>query len=233
MRSLITKELGFYFNTYLGYIVAILFGVFANFLFVKDLFLRGDTSMRPFFDLAPWLFLIFIPALTMRIFAQEKQNKTLEILLTLPLKEWQLVIGKFVALFIFCLLTLALTLTIPFSLSTMGGIAKGEVIISYVGLSFIIGAFISAGIFFSSITKNQIIAFLASILFLFFTLVFGGDFFATIIPSSLRELLIYFIPGYHYEVFLKGIIDIRGLVYFISFIGLFLFLATVNVKTRE
>ncbi len=231
--SLIKKELAFFLNTYLGYLVAVLFAVFANFLFIKDLFLRGDTSMRPFFDLVPWLFLIFIPALTMRVFAQERQNHTLEVLLTLPVDEKAMVIAKFVALLIFCGICLTLTLSLPITLALLGGVALTEVIVSYCGVLLIIASFIAVGMFFSALTKNQIVAYLVTIIVLFFTLVFGGDFFATFIPSSLRELIIYFVPAYHYELFLKGIIDLRALMYFVSFTGLFLFLTTVTLKTRE
>src|SRR5438045_3150828 len=98
MKPLYKKELNFYLNNPIGYITIVLFAAIANFLFVKDIFLAGSASMRPFFDLVPWLLLIFIPALAMRSFSEERKSNTLELLLTLPVSETQIVLAKFFAL---------------------------------------------------------------------------------------------------------------------------------------
>src|SRR3989344_5665671 len=98
MKNLYKKEIAYYLNNPIGYIVVILFAVFANFLFVKDIFVVGSASMRPFFSFLPWLFLVFVPALTMRILSEEKRVNTLEVLLTLPVSETQVVLAKFFAL---------------------------------------------------------------------------------------------------------------------------------------
>src|SRR3990167_478658 len=128
MYTLYKKELGYYLNNPVGYIIVILFGVFANFLFVKDLFLIGTASMKPFFAFIPWLFLIFIPALSMRILSEEKRTNTLETLLTLQISETQIVIAKFLALLTIAAIGLVLTLSLPVSLAVLSGLYLPEAI---------------------------------------------------------------------------------------------------------
>jgi len=233
MTNLLKKELSYYFNNPVGYIIAVLFAIFANFLFIKDLFLRGDSSMRPFFDLLPWLLLIFLPALTMRIFAEEKRVNTIEVLLTLPISETSLVLAKFCALLIFSLLILALTFLIPLTLTFIGKPYLPEITVAYGGAFLLSASFIAVSLFFSSSTKNQIVAFLSSVLTIFFLLLLGSDFFASFIPRFLQENLNTFSPLYHYSNFLKGLVDLRSLLYFISFSVLFIFLSVINLEKRD
>lgn len=233
MSNLFKKEISYYFNNPIGYIIAILFSIFVNFLFVKDLFLRGNSSMRPFFEIFPWLALVFIPALTMRIFAEEKRVNTIEVLLTLPISEGQVVLAKFLALLIFSLFTLTLTFSLPVTLMVIGRPYLPEIIVSYLGASLIFASFISLSMFFSSVTKNQIVAFLTSVLTIFVLIVFGSDFFASFLPRIVHQSLSYFSPIYHYNNFLKGLIDIRSTIYFISLACLFIFLTTINLEKRD
>jgi len=233
MVNLFKKELSYYFNNPIGYIIAILFAVFANFLFIKDLFLRGDSSMRPFFDILPWLFLIFISALTMRIFAEERRVNTIEVLLTLPISETTIVVAKLFALLIFSGFILLLSLSIPLTLMAIGKPHLLEIIMAYGGVFLLSASFISVSIFFSSLAKNQIVAFLCSVLTIFLLMVVGGDFLAFFIPRFIQENLNFFSPLYHYSNFLKGLVDLRSVVYFISFTMLFVFLTVINLEKRE
>lgn len=233
MLTLLKKELSYYFNNPVGYIVAILFAVFANFLFIKDLFLRGDSSMRPFFDILPWLFLVFIPALTMRIFAEEKRVNTIEVLLTLPISETNIVIAKFAALLIFSVFILLLTLLVPLTLMLVGKPYLPEIGVAYCGSFLLSAGFISVAVFFSSLTKNQIVAFLCSILTIFLLMVIGGDFLASFVPRFIQENLNSFSPLYHYNNFLKGLVDLRSVVYFASLTTLLIFLTVINLEKRE
>ena len=227
------KEINFYLNNPLGYIVAAIFAVFANFLFMKDLFLRGNTSLRPFFDLIPWLLLIFIPALTMRVFSEEKRLQTIELLLSLPINEKIIVWGKYMGTFIYSLVALVLTLSIPLTVNYLGRVNITEVIVSYLGVIFLIGLFLSVSIWFSSLAKNQIVAFLVSIVVLFLSVAAGGDFFAPILPRVFLEIVNMYTPLYHYNSFLKGIIDLRSLIYFGSVSYFFIYLTIVNLKSRQ
>ncbi len=233
MLTLYKKELQYYLNNPIGYIVVILFSVFVNFLFVKDIFVVGVASMRGFFDIAPWLLMIFIPAVTMRIFSEEKRINTLEILLSLPVGEEKIVIAKFLALLTIVAIGLGLTFSLPLSLSFLTKIYLPEVIVGYLGLILFSIMAISFSMIFSLLTKNQVVAFLASAIVIFISLVLGGDFFASILPRLVRDFLIYFSPQYHLLNFEKGVIDLRGVFYFLSGTIIFLLINIFLLKNRD
>lgn len=233
IKPLFKKELAYYLNNPVGYIVAILFAMFANFLFIKDLFLKGDSSMRSFFEVMPWLILIFIPALTMKVFAEEKRINTIETLITLPIYETAIVLAKFFSLVSFTLITLTLTISIPISLSTLGKIVLPEIIVSYIGVIFFSIALIAMAMYFSSTTKNQVLAFLFSVITGFILIVIGSNFLSTMLPNFIQEWLIFLSPIYHYENFLKGVLDIRAIGYFLSFSLTFIFLTIINLEKRD
>ena len=238
MLALYKKELQFYLNNPIGYIVIVLFGVFANFLFVKDIFVYGSASLRPFFDILPWLMMVFIPAVAMRSFSEEKRNNTIEILLSLPISETQIVLAKFFALLTLVSIGLILTVSLPVSLyflvtGTGSRIHIPELFIGYFGQILIAAAFLSISMFFSSQTKNQIIAFLASTITLFFLIIFSTDFVASFLPFIVQTGLVYLSPVSQVEGFSKGVVDVRSLYYFLSFVIVFLFLTIVDVERRE
>ena len=237
MKALLKKELSFYLNNPLGYIVIILFSVFANFMFVKDIFVTGSASMRPFFDVLPWLLMVFVPALVMRMIAEEKRTNTMEVLMSLPVSETQIVLSKFFAAWLLTAIGLILTLGLPISMYVLTGQVGGriylpEVFVGYIGELFVAAAFISISLFFSSLTKNQIVAFLASIVTIFFLVIFSTEFASSIIPPVLESGLNYLSPVVQLSGFSKGLIDVRALFYFISFTSLFLFLTVVDLERR-
>ncbi len=233
MFTLYKKELDYYLNNPIGYITVILFAVFANFLFVKDIFLVGSASMRPFFGLAPWLLMVFVPALTMRIISEEKRVNTIEVLLTLPVSESQLILAKFFALLTILALAFVLTLGLPISLSFLTKIYLPEILIGYLGILMLGVSFISLSMFFSSQTKNQVVAFLASVLIIFFFLAISTDFLSTVLPKTIQDFTSYFSPVYHLQNFTKGIIDFRSVFYFFSLTILFLFLTVIDLEKRS
>jgi ABC-2 type transport system permease protein len=232
MYTLYKKELNYYLNNPIGYIVIVLFAVFANFLFVKDLFIVGSASMRPFFNLLPWLLLVFIPTLSMRSLSEEKRANTLETLLTLPLSETQIVLSKFLSLFTITGIGLLLTMGLPVSLSLLTRLYLPEIIVGYLGVLSLSAFFISISMFFSSLTKNQVISFLISAIVLFGLLVVATDFTASVLPRFMQDAVSYFSPLYHLESFVKGMIDLRSLVYFFSGVVLFLFLTITDLEKR-
>ncbi len=233
MFTLYKKELNYYLHNPIGYIITILFGVFANFLFVKDLFVVGSASMRSFFTIIPWLFIIFIPALSMRAIAEEKRTNTLELLLSLPLSETQIVVSKFLALLTLVAIGLGLTLGLPVSLSYLVHLYLPEILVGYLGLLFVAFFFISISLYFSSQTKNQVVAFLFSAVVLFVLILLSTDFLATIFPKFIQDFLSYFSPLYHLENFMKGILDVRSVFYFVSFSLVFLFLTIIDLEKRN
>ncbi len=233
MKSLYKKEIGYYLNNPIGYIIVILFGVFANFLFVKDIFLIGTASMKPFFSFLPWLFMIFIPALSMRILSEEKRTNTLETLLTLPISETQIVTAKFFALLTVVCIGLLLTLSLPISLAFLSGLYFPETLVGYLGAISISASFIAVCMFFSSQTKNQVVAFLSSVIVLFLLIVLATDFISTIFPRILLDYAILFSPTYHLQNFIKGILDFRSIFYFLGITTIFLFLTIIDLEKRQ
>jgi len=238
MIALFKKEIQFYLNNPLGYIVLVLFGVFANFLFVKDIFVYGSASLRPFFEILPWVYMIFVPAVTMRLIAEEKRTNTMEVLLSLPISEIQIVLAKYLSALFMSVFGLVLTLGLPISMYILTGsigtrIYLPEVFTGYFGVILLVSVFVSISLYFSSVTKNQILAFLMSVVVLFFLVIFSTDFSASILPGFLQEHLNYFSPMTQAENFFKGVIGLRSTFYFLSMTVLFLFLTVVDIEKRK
>lgn len=233
MKNLFKKEINYYLNNPIGYIIVILFAVFANFLFVKDIFVVGVASIKSFFVIVPWLFLVFIPALTMRILSEEKRVNTIEVLLTLPISETQIVLSKFFALLTLTIISLFLTIGLPASLFFLSKIYLPEVLVGYLGLILTGATMIAISLYFSNLTKNQVVAFLSSVLLIFLLLVFSTDYFANFLPKFISDFLIYFSPNFHLQNFVKGVIDFRSVFYFISLTLVFLFLTIIDLEQKK
>ena len=233
LKALYKKELNYYLNNPLGYIIAILFAVFVNFWFIKDVFVVGTTSMRSFFDFTPWLMMVFIPALAMRVFSEEKKSNTIEVLLTLPVEEWEIILAKFFTLLTMVFLSLLLTIGLPLSLSFLSKIYLPEIIIGYLGLLFLSGLMISFSMIFSLLTKNQIVAFLISLLGNFVFLVLGSDFFAGYLPKIISDLIIYYTPLYHLSFFNRTVLELRSIGYFFTFTLAFLLVSKFLLESRD
>src|SRR3989344_1626708 len=233
MKNLYKKELNYYLNNPIGYIVVLLFAVFANFIFVKDIFVVGSASLRPFFNFLPWLFMVFVPALLMRIFSEEKRANTIEVLLTLPVSEFQIVLAKFLAILTLVGFGLILTLGLSLSLSLLATLYLPEIMVGYLGAILLAALFVALTTFFSSQTKNQVVAFLASALTVFFLLVAGSEFTANLLPQFILDFLLYFSPINHLDNFVKGVIDLRSIFYFVGFTAVFLFFTVINLEKRN
>lgn len=233
MFTLFKKEVRYYLNNPIGYIVMGLFAVTVNFLYMKDIFVTGSVSIQSFFSLMPWIFLVFVPALTMRSFAQEKGLNTIEILLTLPISETQLVVAKFLALTTATLISLVLTLAIPLTFIFLSHIFIPEIIVGYLGCVLLATTFISISLFFSSLTKNQIVSFLSSILVLFLLLGISSELLSSVLPKVIQDVLVVFSPVYHFQNFMKGIVDLRSVYYFLSVTVLFVLFTNIRLKKRD
>lgn len=233
MKAIYNKELGHFFNNPLGYIVVVLFALFGNFLFVKDIFAVGSASMNPFFITTGWLMAIFIPALTMRTFAEEKRTNTIETLLTLPIREWDIVIGKLLAILTVVAIALALTLGLPITLMILAHLYLPEILIGYLGIFLMAAMFTSVSMFFSLKTNNQIVAFFISAVALFILIAFSSDFVAAFVPRSISDTIIFILPSTHLDPFIKGVLDLRSTVYFLLFTGLFVYLTASELEERQ
>jgi len=235
-KSIFIRELMSYFNSPIAYIFIVVFVMMTGGLFMTNFFLIGNADMRYFFDLLPIILCIFIPAVTMRIWAEEKKGNTFELLLTFPMDTYKLVLGKFAASFIFYLITLAATLFIPMMLIFVGKPDIGPIIGGYLGSLLIGGFFLSVGIFISGLCIDQIIAFIVSMMACFFFYLSGLDFMASLVdgwfPGVGSFLKMNFGMTRHFSGFEKGVIDNRDILYFIVMTGAFLALNIFSIEDR-
>lgn len=230
---LFKKELLSYFNSPIAYIFIAVFLIVGNWLFFKSFFLYGQNIMRSYFDLLPWIFLFLAPALTMRLWAEEKKSGTIEFLLTLPITNWQVVLAKFFSALFFLFITIILSISIPVTLSNLGNVDYGPIVGGYFGALLLGGAYLSLGMFISSMTKNQIIAFIVGLASCFIAYVIGADFVLVSAPQFLAPFMKFLGLGSHFYNISKGIIDSKDIIYYISFIFMFLFLNTKVIEGRK
>lgn len=227
------KELKVYFNSPIAYIFITIFLGISSWIFFRNFFLIGQISMQGFFGFLPWLFLFLIPAITMRLWAEEKKIGTIEVLLTWPIKDYQAVVGKFLASLIFLIISLGLSLSIPITISTIGSLDWGIVIAGYLGAIFLGAAYLAIGLWITSLTENQIIAFILAVAVCFLIFIVGESFVTSTLPSFLGEIAQYLGIGHHFNSIGRGVIDSRDIIYYISVIGFFLYLNTRQIESRK
>lgn len=233
---IITKrELDSFFDSLIAYIMLTLFLGFSGFftwLLGADIFLTGQASLESFFNVAFWTLFFFIPALTMRLLAEEKKTGTIELLLTKAVTDRQVVVGKFLSTLLLVAIGLAFTLPYVITISTIGNMDLGQVLCGYLGLLLMSAMYTSIGLYASSITSNQIVAFLAALLIgIFFHVIFGmlaqqltgwpGQVFETLSLTS------------HFDSISRGVVDTRDVLYFLSIIVIGLLLAELSLTRRN
>ncbi|MDZ4712707.1 MAG: ABC transporter permease subunit [bacterium] len=234
MKNILTifkKELRSYFNSPIAYIVIVVFLVITGWFFTSSLFIGGVVTMRNVFDIIPFIFLFFIPAISMRSFSEEKKTGTIELLLTKPISDLDIVMGKFLAALALTSIALAFTLIYVISLSFLGKIDTGAIVGAYIGLILMSGIYISIGIFASSMTENQVVAFIIS-----FLIVFGLFMLNKVLiflPSALASILEYISIDYHFGNIARGVVDSRDIIYYISGIAIFILLTKTSLESRR
>lgn len=233
-----SRELAGYFATPLAAVFIVIFLVLAGGLTfnVGGFFESGQDSLDPFFGFLPWVLLLLVPALTMRLWAEERRLGTIEILLSLPIREWQAVVGKFIAAWVFCAIAIALTFPFVITVNILGSPDNGVVATGYVGALLVAGAFLAVGAAVSALTKNQVIAFVlgVTVCFLFAVTSYPlvTDFLtrqAPTVAGVARRLALLD----RFQDFIRGVVSLRDLVFFVTFIGFWLFLNTVIVHMRK
>lgn len=218
---IITKrELRSFFDSLMAYILIVLFLGFSGFftwLFGGDVFLLNQASLQSFFSITFWTLFFFIPAITMGLLAEERRSGTLELLVTRPVTDWQIIMGKFFAAFLLICITLLLTLPYYITVASIGKVDHGAVWMGYLGLLFMSATYISIGLFASSITSNQIVAFLITLFIgIFFHLIFSLTGSSSV--GWIGSVLNYLSVSSHYESMARGVIDTKDVVYFLSVI---------------
>ncbi len=223
------RELKAYFTAPVAYIVTALFLIIAGILFYSVFFLQDRAELRQYFSTLPVLLSFFIPALTMRIFAEERRVGSIETLMTLPVTEVDVVTGKYLASFLSTLIMIAPTLFYILPAAIFGSPDFGPIIGGYIGSIFLCASFTAIGVFATSVTKNQIIAFFTGfIICIALTMI---DSFLIFLPSPVVNLLTYISASGHFTSISRGILDTRDVIYFISLTALF-FTATVKLQQK-
>jgi ABC-2 type transport system permease protein len=234
MHNILTvfrKELRSYFNSPIAYIVIVVFLIITGWFFTSGLFLAGVVSMRSVFDIIPFIFLFFIPAITMRSIAEEKKSGTIELLLTKPVTDMEIILGKFLATLALTCIALGLTFIYVISLSFLGQMDYGSIFGAYFGLILMSGIYIGIGIFGSSLTENQVVAFIISFLIVFVLFMLNKVLFY--VPVPIASILEYISIDYHFGSIARGVIDSRNIIYYLSGITIFLLLTKTSLDRRK
>ncbi|GIZ08288.1 gliding motility-associated ABC transporter permease subunit GldF [Flavobacterium sp. UMI-01] len=240
MKSILLREIKSFFGSPIGYLVIALFLILNGlFLWVfngeYNILNSGFADMSPFFTLAPWIFIFLIPAITMRSFSDEKKQGTLELLLTKPLSLWQIVCGKFLGAFLLIVIAIIPTFIYVLIISNLGqpegNIDMGSTWGSYFGLLFLMAGYTAIGIFTSSLSDNQIVAFLIAV-FLCFIFYFGFESFSSVLPVFSNFIAALGMEA-HFKSMSRGVLDTRDIIYFLSVTIAFLSFTVNKLKSVQ
>lgn len=229
--SIFRKELRSYFNSPIAYIVITVFLLISGWFFSTNLFLINQATLRAAFGIIPLIFIFFVPAITMRLISEEKKSGTIELLVTMPIKDHEIVLGKFFAALVLLAIALIFTFFYGFTVAILGNADEGPIIGGYIGLLLMGGAYLALGLFASSLTENQIVAFIIAFLIIFVLFMFDKVLF--FVPSWLATILEYLSIDYHFNNIARGVIDTRDLIYYLSMIVLGLTLASHMIERRK
>ncbi len=232
ITTIFRRELSGFFNSPMAYIFLVIFAVVNGYFFTNTFFLFGQSDLRILFDIVPLVFLFFIPAISMGLIARENNIGTMETMSTLPLKTRQFVLGKYLAALTLILLGLAATLIHFITLVAVGtNVDYGAIFSGYLGLALMGATYTAIGTFASSVTENQVVAFIIGVFLVL--LVFMLDKTLVFVPSALAGLLQFMAVDFHLSNIARGVIDSRNLVYFFSMIGFFIFLTIQTLEARR
>ncbi len=232
------RELGAYFTSPVAYVFIVIFLALAGFFTfnVGRFFQRNEASLVPFFMWHPWLYLFLVPAVGMRLWAEERRVGTLELLLTLPVTTWQAIVGKFVASWLFLGLALGLTFPLVFTVAYLGNPDAGAVFCGYLGSFLLAGAYLSVGSMTSAMTRNQVVSFILSVVICLFLVLAGWPPVTDELhwaPPWLLELVAAFSVMPHFESFQRGVIDLRDGLYFLLVLVFCLFSTGVIIRSHR
>jgi ABC-2 type transport system permease protein len=232
------RELVAYFTSPVAYVFLVIFLLLTGFLtFTAGAFFeRGEASLGAFFAFHPWVYLILVPAVGMRLWAEERRAGTLELLLTLPVAPWQAIVGKFVASWAFLAIALALTFPVVVTVNVLGDPDNGQILAGYVGSLFLAGAYLAITCLTSAMTRNQVIAFILAVVVCLFLLLAGYAPVTGLLSRWASPAFVDVVAAFsvvtHFDGFQKGVIDSRDVLFFLSVIGFSLFATSVMLRSR-
>lgn len=225
------RDLAAYFNSPAAYLLVTVYLVISGFLFFSQVFLEGTADMRGFFSLAPLLFFIFTPLLTMRLLAEERAQGTLESLLVLPVTDWEVVLGKYAAALGVLSTAIVLTFAFPLSLSTLGQLDWGTVAASYIGMLLMCGAYGAIGLMASSLTKHQLVAGVIALVIGFGNFLIGS--MAPLFSVGTQKVLQALSIHGHFQNIARGVLDTRDVLFYLSVIGGCLLITQAKLESRR
>jgi ABC-2 type transport system permease protein len=232
------RELGSYFTSPVAYIFLVIFLLLTGFFTFTagQFFERGEASLGAFFGWHPWLYLVLVPAVGMRLWAEERRSGTLELLMTMPITPWQAIAGKFLASWMFLALALLLTFPVVITANVLGDPDNGMIVAGYLGSLLLAGAYLAITCMTSAMTRNQVVAFILSVVACLFLILAGfnpvTDLLTRWASPDFIDVVASFSVVTHFDGFQKGVIDTRDLFFFLSVIGFSLFATSVILRNR-
>ena len=239
IRTIMKRELSGYFTSPIAYVFLVIFLLLTGFFTftVGNFFERGEASLSSFFAWHPWLYLVLVPAVGMRVWSEERRAGTMELLLTMPVNPWEAILAKFLASWIFLGIALALTFPIAVTANVLGDPDNGQILAGYFGSLFLSGAYLAITCMTSAMTRNQVISFILSVVLCLFLILAGfnpvTDMLTRWANPAVVEIVAAFSVVTHFDGFQKGVIDTRDLFFFLSVIGFALFATSVIIRNHR
>ena len=239
VSTIAKRELSAYFESPVAYVFLVIFLLLAGFFTFTfgGFFERGEASLAAFFNWLPWLFLFLVPAAGMRLWSEERRLGTIELLLTMPVAAWQAILGKFLASWAFLIIALALTFPIAITVNWLGDPDNGVIASGYIGAGLLAGAYLAISGMTSALTRNQVIAFILAVVLCLLLILVGfspvTDLLSRWASPWLVEAVARFSVLTHYDGFQKGVLDSRGVLYFLSVIAFTLFATGVVIRNHR
>jgi ABC-2 type transport system permease protein len=234
--TIVKRELASYFSSPVAYVFLVIFLLLTGFFTFTagSFFERGEASLASFFGWHPWLYLVLVPAVGMRLWAEERRSGTLELLLTMPVAPWQAIVAKFVASWVFIGVALALTFPAIITVNILGDPDNGMIAAGYIGSFFLAGAYLAVTCMTSAMTRNQVVAFILSVVLCLFLILAGFNPVTDLLTRWANPAVVDTVAAFsvvtHFDNFQRGVIDLRDLVFFLSVIGFALFATGVVIR---
>jgi len=239
IRTIMKRELAGYFTSPIAYVFLVIFLLLTGFFTftIGNFFERGEASLVSFFTWHPWLYLFLVPAAGMRLWSEERRLGTMELLLTMPVTNWQAIVGKFLASWLFLALALALTFPVVITVNYFGAPDNGVIFAGYVGSLMLAGSYLAVSCMTSAMTRNQVISFILSVMICLFLILAGytpvTDLLSRFASPVVVDVVAAFSVMTHFEGFQRGVLDTRDVAFFASVIGFMLFVTGVIIRNQR
>ena len=239
IRAIAKRELSAYFTSPVAYVFLVIFLLIAGFFtfMIGSFFERGEASLASFFAWHPWIYLFLVPAIGMRVWSEERRSGTMELLLTMPINAWEAILAKFLASWVFLAIALVLTFPIVITVNLLGEPDNGTIVAGYIGSLFLAGAFLAITCMTSALTRNQVVAFILSVVLCLFLILAGFNPVTDLMTRWANPAIVQIVASFsvitHFDGFQKGVIDTRDLFFFLSVIGFALFATSVIIRNHR